>query len=101
MDWSLRKRSAFFIGAFVLIAAWILSSGSKSNLRLPTGTSRPAVALGDSHGVILASDGSLWVWGQEDSGWPVLGLGSVHQQPRLRRLGTNTDWVDVAAGGSH
>jgi alpha-tubulin suppressor-like RCC1 family protein len=86
---------------FVLLIALALYSSSKPRLRLPTGTGPAKVALGDSHGVILASDGSLWVWGEEESGWPVLGLGTVRGQPTLRRLGQDTDWVDVAAGHSH
>lgn len=87
--------------AAVLLAILLLYPRSKPSLRLPTGPGRPVVALGDSHGVILAADGSLWVWGTAESGWPVLGLGAVENQPILRRLGTDTNWVDVAAGVSH
>src|SRR5438105_3967780 len=94
------KWAAFFAVIFILLII-LLSRGSKTSLRLPTGTSRAAVALGDSHGVILASDGSLWVWGEQQSGWPSLGLGTVERQPVLRRLGTDTNWLTVAAGHSH
>ncbi|HLH56908.1 MAG TPA: hypothetical protein VKY92_25210 [Verrucomicrobiae bacterium] len=87
--------------AVLAVVGWRLFSGSNAGFKLPTGNVRPAVALGDSHGVILASDGSLWVWGEEEMGWPVLGLGPVHRQPMLRRLGNAKDWVDVAAGNSH
>ena len=95
------KRPLFVFIVLVLFIALFLYSGSKPRLKLPTGTGPAMVALGDSHGVVLASDGSLWVWGEEDSGWPALGLGSVRNQARLRRLSTDTNWVDVAAGGSH
>ena len=95
------KRLLVILVVLVLFIALFLYSGSKPNLKLPTGPGAAKLALGDSHGVVLASNGSLWVWGEEDSGWPSLGLGSVRNQARLRRLGTDTNWVDVAAGGSH
>lgn len=89
------------LGLFLAII-WILNSGSKLRLRLPTGAGPGKVALGDSHGVILATDGSLWVWGAEDSGWPALGLGTNRSRaPFLERLGTEANWIDVAASGSH
>jgi alpha-tubulin suppressor-like RCC1 family protein len=92
------KWSLFLV--FVLLSALVLYPRLKVRVRLPTGTGRAKVALGDSHGVILASNSSLWVWGEEDSGWPALGLGRVTSQRYLRQIGT-TDWVDVAADGSH
>lgn len=69
------KWSLFLV--FVLLIALVLYPRSIVRVRLPTGTGRAKVALGDSHGVILAPNGSLWVWGEEDSGWPALGLGRV------------------------
>src|SRR6266446_1878890 len=95
------KWAAFIIVLLILLIILLSYSRSKPSLRLPTGPGRAAVALGDSHGVILASDGSLWVWGEEQSGWPALGLGKVESQACLRRLGTDTNWVDLAAGDSH
>src|SRR5579864_20922 len=95
------KRPLVILVALVLFIALFLYSGSKPTLKLPTGPGPAMVALGDSHGVVLASNGSLWVWGEEDSGWPALGLGNVRSQAQLRRLGTDTNWVDVAAGHSH
>ena len=96
-----RRPFALVLVGAIAIAAWLFYSGSKPSLKLPTGIGRPAVSLGDSHGVILASDGSLWVWGEEESGWPVLGIGNIHRQASLRRIGNGTNWVDVAAGVSH
>jgi len=59
------------------------------------------VAIGANHGVILASDGSLWTWGETGFGWQVLGLGSnVRTQACLRRIGLETNWVNIAVGGS-
>ena len=73
-------------------------------LKLPTGNVKPMVVYGYSHnGIILASDGSLWSWGEERLGWPVLGLNNTNIQNTfsLRRVGHDTDWVDVALGDSH
>jgi alpha-tubulin suppressor-like RCC1 family protein len=65
--------------------------------RLPVGNVTPMISLGETHGVILASDGSLWSWGADFVGWPVLGLGAVTNQTSLRRIGSDTDWVSVSA----
>src|SRR4051812_33782971 len=95
-----RKAVAFIILLLGFIA--LLSyQFSKPNLKLPSGPGRVAVVLGHSHGVVLAADGSLWVWGDQESGWPVLGLGKVESQRHLCRLNADKDWVDVAADGSH
>ena len=56
------------------------------------GNGTPAISLGERHGLILASDGSLWSWGSDFLGWPVLGLGNVAPQTRLRRVGNETNW---------
>ena len=73
--------------------------GGKS--KLPVGPINAAMAFGGEHGIILASDGSLWSWGAEDAGWPVLGLGKAKPQPCLRRIGHETNWVSIAAGFYH
>ena len=73
-------------------------------LKLPTGNVKPVVVFGFSlNGIILASDGSLWTWGEERLGWPVLGLSNTNIQNTvsLRRIGHDTDWVDVAVGFYH
>ena len=71
------------------------------SLRLPVGKGTPAVSLGERHGLILASDGSLWTWGSDFLGWPVLGLGNVPPQTSLRRIGHDTNWGSISAGTSH
>ena len=71
------------------------------SMRLPTGPVPPKIGLEKTYGVILAGDGSLWSWGENDLGWPVLGLGRITNQPTLRRIGVENDWVDIAMGWSH
>jgi RNA polymerase sigma factor (sigma-70 family) len=72
-------------------------------MKLPTGNVVPMIAYGYSHDVIiLASDGSLWSWGEESSGWPVLGLANTNIQNTvsLRRIGYDKDWVSITASDS-
>jgi alpha-tubulin suppressor-like RCC1 family protein len=94
--------------AFLAISITVLVTGTlkdplrRGRLRLPVGNGTPAVSLSERHGLILASDGSLWSWGSDFLGWPVLGLGSlVHETTRLQRIGNETNWVNIAAGASH
>src|SRR5262249_45205919 len=49
------------------------------------------------------SDGSLWSWGEERLGWPVLGLKNtrIQNSTSLRRIGNDNDWASVAVGDSH
>ena len=72
-------------------------------LKLPTGNVRPMIAYSYSRfGIVLASDGSLWSWGEERNGWPVLGLENtnLHGTISLRRIGNGTDWANVSVGDS-
>jgi len=87
------------IGLFVTMSP--AGSFSKGRLRLPVGKGTPAISLGERHGLILASDGSLWSWSAEFAGWPVLGLGNVTAQTRLRRIGNETNWGSISAGSVH
>jgi len=70
-------------------------------LKLPVGLGTPAIGLNGAHGIILASDGSLWSWGENDNGWPVLGLGNMKTQLCLRRIGDETNWTSIAVGEQH
>ena len=98
------KWAAVFLAViliFVLIPFSSSFSGHPNSWKLPTGTGKAAMAIGANHGVILASEGSLWTWGETGFGWQVLGLGSnVRTQACLRRIGLETNWVNVAVGGS-
>src|SRR5207249_1875758 len=75
--------------------------GQVGRPRLPVGAGTPAIGVQGAHGVILASDGSLWSWGANADGWPVLGLGKITNQPSLRRIGNETNWVSIAVGEDH
>jgi alpha-tubulin suppressor-like RCC1 family protein len=93
--------AAFSAVLVVLGIVFLATSRVKSTRKLPTGGIRPSVVIGDNHAMILASDGSLWTWGQTGFGWQVLGLGSnVRTQACLRRIGEETNWVNIAVGGS-
>ena len=78
---------------------------ASGRLRLPAGTTTPQISLGYAHGLVIAPNGTLWSWGAEDLGWPVLGLGQTNGipafSPFLRRISPATDWVKVSAGQDH
>jgi alpha-tubulin suppressor-like RCC1 family protein len=88
-------------GIAVIVTTSPADSFGPGSLKLPVGKGTPAVSLGERHGLILASDGSLWSWGSDFLGWPVLGLGNVPPQTRLRRVGNETNWINISAGHSH
>ncbi|MCX6928174.1 MAG: hypothetical protein NT154_33935, partial [Verrucomicrobia bacterium] len=108
MAWTRLKTAAVATAAVLLvtgIAVIVTTSPAGSfgpgGLKLPVGKGIPAVSLGERHGLILASDGSLWSWGSDFLGWPVLGLGNVPPQTRLRRIGNETNWISISAAHSH
>ena len=70
-------------------------------LKLPTGNVTPMIAYSYNRCVIiLASDGSLWSWGEERLGNPILGLADTNIQNTvsLHRIGNDNDWASVAVG---
>jgi alpha-tubulin suppressor-like RCC1 family protein len=110
MAWKRLKTTAVAAAGVMLlvgITSLVMTSPNcRSNpgrLRLPVGKGIPAISLGERHGLVLASDGSLWSWGSDaqDILRPVLGLGNVTAQTRLRRIGNETNWVNISAGVSH
>ena len=110
MAWT-KVKTTVVTGAVILVAA-IGTVGVMNYLRhapprqtgrskLPTGNVMPMIAYGYSHSVVvLASDGSLWSWGEERLGWPVLGYAKPQKSVSLRRIGYDTDWVSIAVSGS-
>ena len=99
--WAVVWLALILVVALILLADGFSKHAGQTSWKLPTGKGKPAVAIGFSHGVILASDGSLWTWGETAFGWQVLGLGSnVKTQACLARIGLETNWVNLAVGGS-
>jgi RNA polymerase sigma factor (sigma-70 family) len=115
MAWAKVKTSAAIIGAVLatgtgatLVALQALDRVEQhqppvtgTQFRLPTGRLRPIVALGRWHGTILAPDGSLWTWGQNTDGWPVLGLEAITNQPTLRRIEIARGWQALGTSDHH
>ena len=108
MAWARFKILAVAVAAVLLvigIATIVTTSpdrlSNQRRLRLPMGNRTPAISLGQQHGLVLASDGSLWSWGSEFAGWPVLGLGKLNAQTRLCRIGDETNWISISAGAVH
>ena len=59
-----------------------------------------AVSAGALHTAALKSDGSLWTWG--DNEYSQLGDGTVITNRNFpTRIGTDTDWAEIAGGGTH
>jgi alpha-tubulin suppressor-like RCC1 family protein len=54
-----------------------------------------AVSAGSGHTVALKADGSLWAWGQNDTGQ--LGDGTIKSRNAPVQVGTESDWVAIAA----
>jgi RNA polymerase sigma factor (sigma-70 family) len=114
MAWT-KAKTAIITGAAIILAAGTGTIAVRECLRyrplslhsqthLPTGNVTPMAAYGYSRYVVaLASDGSLWSWGDEYLGWPVLGLSDtrIDHSPSLRRIGHDTDWRSVAVGDAN
>ncbi len=99
----MKLKRLLIAGAAVVLVLFCYSllRGPEGRLKLPAGAHAPMVSLGDSHGLILAPDGSMWSWGGEDRGFPVLGLGKMNHTANLVRIGPETNWVFVSAGDDH
>ena len=113
MTWSKPNKALLIVATVFLVigtAIFFFISGKGvshrsakgfGKFRLPVGRVTPAIGLGSTHGVILAADGSLWAWGENNNGWSVMGLGNITNQTSLRRIGDETDWVSIAVGWHH
>jgi RNA polymerase sigma factor (sigma-70 family) len=109
MAWT-KAKTAVVVGTTVIVVtlgAGYFSFFHKTHpnqpgkLKLPVGEISPAIGFGRTHGIILASDGSLWAWGENDLGWPALGLGNIQKTAFLNRIGNENDWVNIVVGESH
>ena len=112
MAWSKAKTTVVTSVAIILATITVITGSSHfrhspptqiGRLKLPTGNVTPMIACGYSrYAIFLASDGSLWSWGEESLGWPVLGLANskIQNIVSLHRIGNETDWASIAAGDS-
>ncbi len=66
--------------------------------RVGTGTTWKTVVAGQVGGLALQNDGSLWSWGDNNSGQLGRGTSDDLAHPSLARVGTGTQWVKIAAG---
>lgn len=100
LTWT-QAKVAIVVGTTAIALALGAGHFSGSHRKLPMGSVTPMIACGYSRDVIiLAPDGSLWSFGEERLGWPVLGLGSIHNSTSLRRIGKESDWASIAVGDS-
>jgi hypothetical protein len=67
--------------------------------RIGTDSDWVAVAAGGQHSLALRSDGSLWAWGRLSNSERV-GVSVVVDPSSPTRIGSDSDWVAVAAGGN-
>lgn len=58
-----------------------------------------AVTAGELHGCGIRGDGSLWCWGNNESGQ--LGVGARVSSARPIQVGHDADWQLISAGASH
>ena len=90
---------------------WCWGSNSRGQLGVGRGLDRStpirvgsgtwqSVALGEASTCGIQTDGGLWCWGDNEHGQVGVGHVSPFQWYPLR-VGTDTDWTTVAAGGFH
>jgi alpha-tubulin suppressor-like RCC1 family protein len=58
-----------------------------------------ALAIGGSHTLALRKDGTLWAWGNNDSGQ--LGVGPAPQYNAPQQIGLDSNWAAITAGENH
>jgi alpha-tubulin suppressor-like RCC1 family protein len=58
-------------------------------------------AAGGKHALSIHADGTLWVTGRNDHGQLGTGAATTTSLTAWTQVGTDTDWVQVAAGNSH
>jgi alpha-tubulin suppressor-like RCC1 family protein len=82
----------FLFALFALVSSSHVS-GSRAKVK-------PRIAAGGFHTVALKSDGTIWAWG--DNGFGQLGDGGIStNRDTPAQIGTDTDWVSIAAGLNH
>lgn len=71
------------------LAAYFTTNGFKS------------IAAGSAHTLAVKSDGTLWSWGNAQSGRLGIGYVSGSYRSSPQAVGGDQDWKDVAAGNAH
>ncbi|WP_460618162.1 RCC1 domain-containing protein [Hymenobacter ruber] len=77
---------------------------TQRNTPTATGTALPtrSTAAGGSFGLAVRADGTLWAWGDNTYGQLGIGTeGSTINRNSPVQVGTDKDWVQVAAGAYH
>lgn len=74
------------------------SGGRSKPQQIGTATDWIDLSIGNSFGMGLRSDGSLWTWGLNSSGQ--LGDGTSTSRSSPTRIGTTKNWVSMDAGNS-
>jgi alpha-tubulin suppressor-like RCC1 family protein len=90
------------VAALVLILAIGLRQPPKFDMGhpLPAGKVAPQLVCNGDAAVLLSPDGSLWAWGGARDGLTNF-LHDVKLSKTPRRIGRDSDWVQVAAGANH
>ena len=70
-----------------------------SPIRIGSATTWQSVAVGGSHTVAVRTDGTLWAWGNNNSGQ--MGDGTNTDRTSPVQIGSETTWQSVAAGDYH
>lgn len=70
-------------------------------VQVAAGEEWSSVSCGQGHTCAIRDDGSLWCWGRNSSGELGLGAGVPEQLRAPQRVGSDVDWVSVAAGQHH
>lgn len=103
----MKRRAKYWIIGVVLIFAlllcFMLSRGEReysSGNPLPLSGIEPQLLSELDTGVLLAPDGSLWIWGGTEH-WFVSLFGKSNTTSVPLRIGTDRDWRKVAAHSSH
>ncbi|MEM7375085.1 MAG: HYR domain-containing protein [Bacteroidota bacterium] len=71
-----------------------------SPVQVGTDTDWAMLSAFSAHVVALKNDGTLWAWGRNNDGQMGNGTTGAFQSSILQ-IGSDTDWISVAAGGTH